>query len=229
MNSINKFDTLSERLNDQYWSLQVQILGKTEKRMLVHHDVTIRMLHQQIVDRLEDIVPGLGHKEEQTYHIYAGKRLLTPSVTVQQLRANNVHRLRFTASNQDFASLTMRHVVILQPDKHKPIEIQLLPAILGRVKPSAAPEYQPDIDLSHLDKSNTISGQHARLSSQQDTYYIENLTEHNRIFIQNDKGEERQVVYGNPLVLEVGSTLRLGKAKVKFLVKPTDVSSGNHE
>jgi hypothetical protein len=220
-----KFKVLGQRLQDQYWPLQIQILGKTEKRMLVHQDVTMRVLHQQIVDRLEDLVPDIGHKDEQTYHLYAGKRLLTPSISVHQLRKQDVRRLRFAASNQDLASLTMRHILVLQPDNRDAVEIRTLPVTIGRKKPSAAQEDYPDIDLSHLDNSNTISGQHAQLSRQQNVYYIENLTEHNRIFIHTKEGEERQVVYGTPSALEVGSTIRLGKAKVKFLVKPIDVSN----
>lgn len=227
MTITNTYNRLANQL-EHHWPLQIHIPGSQPKQLLAHHSVTIKELKQQIIDR--DLLPVRTTDKSNTeeYFLYAGKEPLLPNFKVAQLRQQNIRQLDFRTSNKNFASLSMKHFIVLEP-REEGVESQIvrtLPTIIGRRKTSVQSDEWPDIDFSYLPNSQTISGKHARISRRDNAYYIENLTDRNRVVITTPQKERIQVQHDMIQLLEIGSEITLGKVKLRFVAKPTELDDG---
>lgn len=94
--------------------------------------------------------------------------------------------------------------------------IQQLPALVGRVKRDTT--YDLTVNLGDLEFGRTVSGKHARITRDEDYYYIENLTEDNRLVVENDQGVQN-VRYLQPQVLQDGDIIHIGKITMRCVIR----------
>lgn len=84
-------------------------------------------------------------------------------------------------------------------------------AVVGRTDPKR--RISPDIDLSNIDPSMTVSRQYARIRFEGSRFYIEDLKSHNKTRLG-----ELPITPLQPELLQHGDVVRLGSVRLKFQV-----------
>jgi len=111
----------------------------------------------------------------------------------------------------------MHELLLIEEGSGEPFILEYLPATIGRTKRNDPITKNIAVDLGEVEEGRSVSGEHARIFEQDGTYYIENLTEHNRVVV-----DEQNVGYQERSPLSDRSELRLGKLWLTFYIRPKD-------
>jgi serine/threonine-protein kinase len=85
-------------------------------------------------------------------------------------------------------------------------------SLIGRMDPNRG--IRPEVDLSKYDPAARVSRRHAKIISQGNQFYIEDLGSANGTFINGSV----RLAQGRPYVLVSGDELKLGETTLKFVV-----------
>jgi len=84
-------------------------------------------------------------------------------------------------------------------------EIAQFPAVIGRIKQTQTMG-SLEVNLGDMEKGKTVSGKHAQITRDETYIYIENLTQDNRLEINNQR-----VDFGSPQPIKNNDTILVGR------------------
>lgn len=169
-----------------------------DQEVLIRESITIQRLIAEI--RHEFSLTG------QRYTLRHGRsnRLLDPQRTLEEQGVRENDTLIFAQGSKGALRAETGELIQLRSDT----------TIIGRPNlQSAALTNRVDIDLTPFDPTKTTSRPHARITVQDERYFVESLNEKNLTYV-NDQA----VPFGKKQPIADKDVLRLGKVRLTFLL-----------
>src|SRR5258705_2683515 len=201
---------LKEQLRDSHRPLFLNIFEE-QKPVLARATMTIKDLITETLKNVKDL------DEDGSYAFYYGP-VPNMNVNVDQVidPATPIHDLvsdvlRFGYFHEDSGAV----VLMVESSTGREFILDHFPAVLGRRKPN-----QMDDDLmvdvasgpEPIANAGYVSGRHAIITFRDGRYYIEQLNDHNPVWVDGQK-----IKFGEPKDLRNNSNVRLGsKIYVEF-------------
>ncbi|MEP7288355.1 MAG: FHA domain-containing protein [Chloroflexota bacterium] len=201
---------LKAQLKDSHRPLYLNIFEE-QKEVLARSTLTIKDLITETLKNVKDL------NEDGNYAFYYGPvpkmgintdQAIDPATQIHELVSDVLRFGYFHEDNGAVASL-------IETSTGREFVLDRFPAVLGRRKPN-----QTDDDLmvdvaSESDaivNAGYVSGRHAIITYRDGRYYIEQLNDHNPVWVDGQK-----ITFGEPKDLRNNSSVRLGgKIYVEF-------------
>jgi len=201
---------LKDQLKDSHRPLFLNIFEE-QKEILARMTLTIKDLIAETLKNVKDL------DEEGSYAFYyaavpdmriATDQPIDPATYVHEL-ASDV--LRFGYFREDSGAI----VTLVESSTNREFVLDHFPAVLGRRKPNQT-EDDLTVDVASgtgkIVNAGYVSGRHAVINYRDGRYYIEQLNDHNPVWVDDQK-----IKFGEPKELRNNSIIRLGnKICVEF-------------
>jgi hypothetical protein len=201
---------LKDQLKDSHRPLFLNIFEE-QKEILARTTLTIKDLISETLKNVKDL------DEDGSYALYYAAvpdmnintdQPIDPATPVLNLESDV---LRFGYFREDSGAT----VTLVETSTNQEFLLDRLPAVVGRRKPN-----QIDDDLTvdvaagsvQIENAGYVSGRHAVITYRDGRYYIEQLNDHNPVWV-----DEQKTKFGEPRELRNNSIVRLGnKVYVEF-------------
>jgi hypothetical protein len=201
---------LKDQLRDSHRPLFLNIFEE-QKEILARMTLTIKDLINETLKNVKDL------DEEGSYAFYYAavpdmnvntEQPIDPAVQVHELESD---LLRFGYFREDSGAT----VTLVEATTGQEFVLDHFPAVIGRRKPN-----QTDDDLmvdvaagtDKIANAGYVSGRHAVITYRDGRYYIDQLNDHNPVWV-----DEQKIKFGEPKELRHNSMIRLGnKICVEF-------------
>lgn len=203
---------LKEQLKDSHRALYLNIFEE-QHQILARMTLTVKDLITETLKNVKDLDEG------GNYALYYApvpdmrinvEQPLDPALPVHELESDV---LRFGYFREDSGAV----MTLVETTTQQVFAVDHFPAVLGRRKPN-----QMDDDLTvdvasgeeKIENAGYVSGRHAVITYRDGRYYIEQLNDHNPVWVDDQK-----IKFGEPKEIRNGSVIRLGnKVYVEFTV-----------
>lgn len=199
-------NALRRKLHQTHRLLNVKVFDDGPYPALVRHGMTAEQLIREIMRRFDDLSPDVEYAL-----MTSDERALAPDAPLADLPDES----ELSFGHPPPPPISETHIVRLVAENGRQFEVEKQPTIIGRVKKNQASNERPDIDLAEQPAGNTVSGRHAQISRDRDMYYIDNLTQENRVLVNDVRvtANQRQMI-------QQGDTLQIGRVALRFVLEP---------
>jgi hypothetical protein len=201
---------LQEQLKDSHRPLYLNIFEE-QKAILARMSLTVKDLISETLKNVKDL------DEDGSYALYYAAvpdmrintdQPIDPATPILDLESDV---LRFGYFREDSGAT----VTLVETSTNQEFLLDRFPAILGRRKPNQT-EDDLAVDVAsgegRIENAGYVSGRHAVITYRDGRYYIEQLNDHNPVWVDDQKTR-----FGEPRELRNDSIVRLGnKVYVEF-------------
>lgn len=206
---------LQSKLGDTHQRIRISLHEGQWVNLLVLKQLPIREIQRQVLSKFESEIDSSA----DLLLIQADtNEPIKESMLAGQLENNALLKLVPKSRAQQEATLHLKTsdvVILKEVDSGEEFVIMQLPAIIGRRKLNMTQSVPLAVDLGKFGK--TVSGLHARLTSDDTNYYIENLTADNRLVLERDNQTLR--VSGAAEQVKNNDVIEIGRVRLLFSIE----------
>ena len=213
-------DNLKERLQDSHIPLKISDKSGVWHEILVRKQVSMRDVQRYVVRKL-----SLGNDTDFALVDAQTKQPIAAETTAAQLPDSILLRLLKKTQLDltlgafpvvDGVVIEKEIIELVEAENRQRFKITEFPALIGRSKRTGTAIEPLIVDLVNMKDGRTVSGRHARISKDEENYYIENLTQDNRLVINGTK-----IAYQDPQIIRSDDLIEIGRVRLQcFITKP---------
>jgi pSer/pThr/pTyr-binding forkhead associated (FHA) protein len=196
---------------DEYIDVKIDIFEHTGQRARVRRTLTTGGLIDEIMKEFDDI--SRASIDRYALYLKGTDRPLSKGSTIIDLDLQPQDELVFEYKHQNFREdFLPRQYASLRDDKSgRMFEIQWQPAVIGRPTAEAEHNMVLAVNVQDIPNGMTISRKHAQIILEDESYYVETLTENNPVLVNGEV-----VPFNSRKEIKNNDRLILGNQKVSM-------------